>query len=126
MQVINRIVGRAEMRHIGHLDHFSRGHGLQLFIAEIIYLISSIFVENSRVIKIVSQFQMRPVVQRIADGHGDRFRPFLELCPVIAVTGDVFFLHAMGPHNTPFVMVAAEPHLGDRIKGSVFIDFLRT
>lgn len=36
-----------------------------------------------------------------------------------------FFLDAVGADLAPFIMVAAEPDLGDIVKFAVFIDFLR-
>ena len=59
-----------------------------------------------------AEFQMGPVIQGIAVGMGDRVRPFLELLPGAAVTGDVVLCHPVGTHRTPFVMVPSQPQLG--------------
>ena len=57
------------------------------------------------------QFQVGPVVERIAERFGDGFRPLLELFPIGGVAGAEAFLDACGPHRPPLVMVAGEPDL---------------
>ena len=58
------------------------------------------------------EFQMGPVIQRIAHGVRNSLRPFLELLVTASVPGDELLWHPVAPHCAPFVMVPAEPHLG--------------
>ena len=52
------------------------------------------------------------------------FGKLLELLPVGSVASDVLFLHTVGAHNAPLVVVAAQPDLGDVVKAAVFVNFL--
>ena len=63
--------------------------------------------------------------ERVADGFSKAFSPFEELLLVGSIAGDVFLIHATGTHETPFVMVSTKPYLGDILKLTVLIDFLR-
>ena len=68
---------------------------------------------------------MAPVIQGIADCLLQRLRPFLEFFPVGRVSCNIVFLHTIGTHLTPFVMVAAQPYLRDIFKFPVLRNFLR-
>ena len=67
---------------------------------------------------------MTPVYHRIPDCTRQCFGKFLEFFPVISVTGDKMLIDSVGTHQPPFIMVAAEPKLGDILKTAVFPDFL--
>ena len=61
------------------------------------------------------QLQVGPVVQGVAHGIGNRFGPLLELLPVGGVLARaVAFVHAVGAHGAPLVVVAAQPDFGQR------------
>ena len=66
---------------------------------------------------------MAPVVQGVADGLAQDFGVFLELLPVGGVAGDVFFRHARAAHQTPLVVIAAQPDPGDVIIADVLENF---
>ena len=70
------------------------------------------------------QFQMRPVVQRIADCLADNLRPLAELLVVARAAGNVVFIHARAAHQAPLVVVTAQPNLGDVLEALVFPNFL--
>ena len=55
------------------------------------------------------QFQVSPVIQRVAHRIWHRFSPFFEFLVTASVPGNEFFRHSVAPHCPPFVMVASEP-----------------
>ena len=57
------------------------------------------------------EFQVGPVIQRIAERFGHNLGPLLELLPVAGVAGAIAFRHAGRAHRPPFVMIAVEPDL---------------
>ena len=67
---------------------------------------------------------MAPVIQWVADQFRHCLSPCLEFLSVCAVAGNVFLINTVRTHLTPFVMVAAQPYLGNVFKLTVFIDLL--
>ncbi len=74
------------------------------------------------------------MVHGVADGHFNGFDKLHEFLEGIAHTGDVEFVHTVGAHNAPLVVVAgegavgiftAQPNLGQVIEATVLVDFLR-
>jgi len=57
--------------------------------------------------EITLQFEVSPVVQRIADEFGHGTRPGQEGSVVGRMPGDILFHHAVGAHGAPLVVVAA-------------------
>ena len=113
-QVIRRVVGRAydldvELADEGLAAELLRGQfGIALLkdITRCFRLKDRIDAEHA------AEFQMRPMVQRVAIGMGNGVRPFLELLPRAAIASYVVLRHAVGTHCAPFVMVTAQPQLG--------------
>ena len=66
---------------------------------------------------------MTPVEKGIADGLAQALCPFAEFFIVRSIAGDIFFLHAEGAHQAPFVMVTAQPDLSDVVKMPVLRNF---
>lgn len=75
--------------------------------------------------KIPSQFEVRPVEQRVANRVRDSFGPFFKFFPVRSIARDESLCYALCPHRPPFVMVAFEPDFGDAAKLPVRGDVLR-
>ena len=63
------------------------------------------------------QFEVCPVIERVAHGVGDGLGPFLKFFPVGGVFARaVAFIDTVGAHGAPFVVVSAEPYLGQRFE----------
>ena len=71
------------------------------------------------------QFEVRPVVQRIPHRIRNRFGPLPELLVIASGAGYILFRNAVGPHRAPFIMVAAEPCLGNTAETVVAGDHFR-
>ena len=78
----------------------------------------------SVIAEIPLQFQMGPVIQGIADQLLQSFGPFLKFLPGRGVAGDEGLFDAVGTHLPPFVVIAAQPDLGNIGKLSVLCDVL--
>lgn len=71
------------------------------------------------------QFEVRPMVQRVAHRKGNRFCPFLELFPIGRILARAeTFVDTVRPHGAPLVMVALQPDFREVfepvIRGHVF------
>ncbi len=56
------------------------------------------------------QFEVRPVIQRIAHRVGNRLGPLFEFLPVGRIlAGTVTFVNTVGTHRTPLVVVTLQP-----------------
>ena len=71
-----------------------------------------------------AQLQVRPVIERIADGGGQHAGVGEELVVIARVPTDVFFVDAKGAHLPPLVVVAAEHQVANVAELDVFRDFL--
>jgi len=71
---------------------------------------SGAFVEEFVNAEIALQFEMRPMVERIAETVGDGGSPGEEFVIRGCVTGAERFGDAIGPHGAPFVVIAFEPN----------------
>ena len=91
---VRRVVGRAEGFDVRILDQLPRGELFELFAAQPPDLLGRVAVEDTFVAEGVSQLQMAPVVQRIADRKRERLRPFLKLLAVGGAAGDEGLVHA--------------------------------
>ena len=60
-----------------------------------------------------AQFQVRPVIERVAKRVRHRARPRNEFLLCVGAAGDEFLRLAVGAHRPPLVMVAFEPHLAE-------------
>jgi hypothetical protein len=66
-------------------------------------------VQEFRDTEVAREFEMCPVVERIAERVRDGARPCDEFVVRRGAAGAVFFIHAVAAHRAPFVMVAFEP-----------------
>ena len=70
------------------------------------------------------QFQVRPMVQGIAQAHRHRRCPGLKFFPIIRVAGNQPLSNAIPPHGAPFVVIAGEPEFGKIREARVLRDLL--
>ena len=69
------------------------------------------------------QFEVRPVVERVAHRIGHRLGPLLELLPVGGILARaVLLIDAVGTHGAPLVVVALEPYLRQVVETVVLGD----
>ena len=64
------------------------------------------------------------MVHGVTDGTGQSLCKFLEFLPGRGIAGDIIFIHAVGAHDPPLIVVTAQPDLGDVGKTPVFLHLL--
>ena len=68
---------------------------------------------------------MTPVEQRVSHSFFQRFRPFLKFFPCRRITCDIVLIHTVRTHLSPFVMISAQPYLGNIFKTDIFCNLFR-
>ena len=121
---VRRIIRCADRVHVAHPDQSpgSISFALQLHIGNFPYFLRRLLVQDAFISEEPPQFQVAPVVQGIPDGLPKYFRVFFEFLPVAGVAGDVFLRHAGAAHQTPLVVVPAQPNLGNVFIPDVLIN----
>jgi hypothetical protein len=72
---------------------------------------SGAFIEKFIDAEIALQFEMSPMVERIAEATGDGGGPGEEFVIAGSVAGAEGFRDTIGPHGAPLVVIAFEPDL---------------
>ena len=112
-QWIDRIVSRTNNFHI-HAFHDglrTKFRGLQFGCTFVVYFTCSWRIQHLIDTEYAAQFQVSPVVKRVAHSMLQGIRPFLEFLECRFVAGDILFGNTVCTHGTPFVMVSAQPNL---------------
>ena len=126
MQIIGGIISGAQQLDTGLADNAAGGH-IRLGQDGIALLVNlhGIFAGQRLIhIEVALQLQMGPVVQRIADEVGHGLGPLLELFCQSGIAGNIMLSHTAGTHGAPFIVVTAQPDLGDGIIALVLVDLL--
>ena len=127
-QVVCRVVCRADDFDVGLFDQALDAHifFLQLGVAAIEDIFSILFAQRFGNAEIALQFQMTPMIERIANSSWKSFRIFDEFFQVCRFcTGNFFFRCPIGTDEAPFIMVTAEPYFSNAAEVVIFCDFLR-
>ena len=125
LQRVGRIIRRANHRHPILFEDGMHGHFGQPGVGCIPNLLRGGFVQKLGDAEEPFQFEVGPVVERIAQrvrhgaGKGEEF------IPVARVPRAVFLGHAVGSHRAPFVVVAGQPDLVQVAKRLVGRDLVR-
>ena len=80
------------------------------------------FVEQAVDIEVALQFEMSPVIERIAQGVRNGARPCQEFLFGGSRSGAEGFGHSIGTHGTPFVMITLQPDFKQVAKATVAAD----
>ena len=119
-QTIHRIVGGADGFHVEMREYLPHAELVaQQFGSFVVDVTGGFRFQQGCDAKRVFQFQVRPVVQRIAQRVRHGFGPFRKLFVIRRITRDETFVHAVGAHGPPLVMVAVEPDLRGVFKHAV-------
>ena len=110
-QAVHRIVRGANDLDLEFLQYGLRGQfgGGQFFVRLFPDFVGGFFVEQLGNAEITLQFQMRPVIERIAERVRHGGRPGFELVKWTGAARAKTFRDAVGAHGAPFVMVAFQP-----------------
>ncbi len=122
---VGRIVGGAHHGDTVAMENLVNRQVSQLLV----YLVPNAFggclVEQVGDAEIAAQFQVGPVIERVAEGvrHGAGKGEVLVM--VARVAGTVFLGNAVGAHRTPLVMITGQPDLVQVVEGLVGSDLRR-
>ena len=94
----------------------------QLFVGLPPDFFGGLLVEQIGDAEVTFQFEVRPMVERVAQGVRHGCGPGLELVKRAGGAGAKVFRHAVGPHGAPFVMVAFKPDFKKIFEPAVFRD----
>ena len=120
LQVIDGVVGSAHNLHAKLLQNGLRGQAIgQLGIGALPDRSSRFLVQQFGDAEVALQFEMRPMVERIAQGVRNSSRPRQKFFIRSRIAGNIALRDAVGPHRPPFVMIALQPDLKKIGKPSV-------
>ena len=124
---VGRIVCGADQAHVGAADEIPAGELRrgELPVGKLPDLFCGIAVEHALIAEEALELEVAPLEDRVADAAGQGLCPLLELLTGRSIAGDIALIHAVGTHEAPLVVVAAEPDLRDGREGLVLPDFLR-
>ena len=126
-QAVHRIVRGANDLDLEFLQYALRGQfgGGQFFVRLFPDFAGGFFVEQIGDAEITLQFQMRPVIERVAERVRHGGRPGLELVKWTGAARAKTFRDAVGPHGAPFVVIAFEPDFKQILELAVRRDVAR-
>ena len=121
-QVVNRIIRGADRRHPEASQNALGGEfgAGELLIRLLPDADSAGFIEQLINAEVALQFEMRPVIQRVAQRLRHGGRPGLKFGQRGCVARAIHFRHAVGPHRPPLVMVAFKPDFKQVLELAIF------
>ena len=96
----------------------------QLFIGAIPNGFGGGFIEDIGNVEVAEEFEVGPVIERVAQGERDGASPGLKLFVRACRAGDQLFRDAVSAHGTPLIMIAFEPDFIQVAKAAVAGDVL--
>ena len=124
VKIVYRVVGGEELLDVAHGNELPRSQFLQLLVAPVKDVLGGLGGENVLYAEVPLQFEVSPVIDRVADGVGHDFGVLHELLEVALVPRDIALVNAHFAHEPPLVMISAQPALGYRGKLLVVIYLL--
>ena len=126
LKAVGGVVGGADHADVGLLDQIAAGKaGLgELSVGEVPDLLGGIAVKDALVAKETLELQVAPLKDGVAHATTQGLGPLLELLASGGIAGDEALVDAVGAHQAPLVVVAAQPDLGDVLEALVVPDLL--
>ena len=126
LKAVGRVVGGANHADVGLLDQVAAGEaGLgELSVGKVPDLLGGLAVEDALVAKVALELQVAPLKDRVTHATAQSLGPLLELLASRGIAGDEALVDAVGAHQAPLVVVAAQPDLGDVLEALVIPDLL--
>ena len=125
-QIVENLVRREQMGNVRPLDQLLRRDIIDgdILVAPVPNLLRILLVDFQLAVEKVLQFHLRPVVQGIAERRAERLAIRQKFFLVARVARDILFIYAEVAHQTPFVVIPAQPDFIDIGKGFVFENLL--
>ena len=127
LQIVHRIIGRADDLHAEFLDQAAAAVFLrrQQRVCAVPDILGGLFAQDFLDAEHAAQLQMRPVEHRVADAVFQARGKGQPLVVPARVAADELLIHAVGEHDAPLVVVAAEHQFADVLELIVFVDHAR-
>ena len=124
LQTVRRVVGGTDSLHVAAADQSPHREAFftEFLIAQVPYCLRCIFAEDALISEVPAQFQVAPVIQRIPDGFSKDCCPRQKLLIIGGISGNISLCNTRCTHQTPFVVVAPKPNLGDIVIPAVLPD----
>ena len=126
LKAVGGVVGSADHADVGLFDQVAAGKaGLsELGVGKVPDLLSGFAVQDALVAKVTLKLQVAPLKDGVAHATAQGLGPLLELLASRCIAGNEALVDAVGTHQAPLVVVAAQPNLGDVFKTLVVPDLL--
>jgi len=121
-QRVDRVIGGAHHAHVHALQDAARAEIVrpEHIRAGVVNLLGGFGAQQfSGNPEVAFEFQVGPVVERVAKRPGHGGGPGLELVRIARVPGDQALGDAVGPHGAPLVVIAAQPDVGEVLESPV-------
>ena len=127
LKAVGGVVGSADHADVGLLDQVTAGKASlsELGVGKVPDLLGSLAVEDALVAKVALKLQVAPLKDGVANAATQGLGPLLELLASRGVASDKTLVDAVGTHQAPLVVVAAQPNLGDVLETLVLPNLLR-
>ncbi len=127
LQVVGRIVGGADQFDVRFFNDVPNGHGriLKHPVAVLPGFFGGLLGERLVEVEVTAELQMTPVIQGVSDGASQNRGPGNKFVVIGSIARDQTLVDTARTHKAPFVVVAAEPELGDVVKFAILLDVLR-
>ena len=109
---IGRVVGRADDGDLVGREDVVHPHAGQLGIGLLPDGVRRLRADDLVDAEVALQLEVRPVVERVAEGVGHGGAPGVELLARRGIPGADALRHAVGAHGAPLVVVSTQPDLG--------------
>src|ERR1700751_4744305 len=106
LQIIRWIIGGTDHRNLELFDDSLGSEILKALVGLFPNPGSRSLVEKLGDIEIALQLKVGPMIERVADSGRNGLGIREEFVVIAGVTGDTAFGHSMGPHCSPFVVIA--------------------
>ena len=124
-QVVDRVIGCADHLHVKFLENFLDGQTCESGVRALPDFRSRVLIQQIVDSEITLEFEMSPVIERIAQGIRDRSRPSQEFLVRGGVAGDVFFRDAVCTHGAPLVVIPFEPDFEQIFETAILREIFR-
>ena len=121
-EIFGRVVRRRHKLHFEFVEQFAYRYVLQFFIGLVENLVGGILVERLIDAEHLLQFEMSPIIERIADQFGNDLGVFFKLFFPGGSARYVIFVHATHTHGAPLIVIAAQPQRADVADGRIRCD----
>jgi len=120
-KIVARVVGGAKGVHAEFFEDLASGEfrGVEEGVCQVPNVFRGAIVERLGDAEVALQFEMSPMVERVAEGGRNGASPGEKLFGRRGVAGAIALVNSVGPHGAPFVMIALQPDFEQIIEAAI-------